>query len=127
MHLARIGHYYVAGDQLRTHKLMHRGGGGMYPAQLLGQCKLIGPQREAYKDIGIANFGGYVIVIRRADDFGIREILAEPRRKPRRLIPQTEAMVNGDEYLHRFEAVASGTRRFWPVISLGWGSSTSSS
>ncbi len=62
MHVARVRHNNIAGNEFRKHQLVHGCGGRVYPAQLFRGNKLFRPQRPADENISIRNFLWHVII-----------------------------------------------------------------
>ncbi len=109
MHIARIGHDDIAGDQLRRHELMHRGSRGMNPAQFLCDLDLFAAERPGNCDISVGNLFCYAVVIGKVYHLELRKFATQSLGKPRRHLPQLEAVMNSNKELH--EGRLSGTTK----------------
>src|SRR5437016_8544785 len=116
LHFPRIGDDHLALDQLREHKLMDPRRGRMDPLELVCLPKLLGLDGPSNQHIGIRDFLGNAIVIRKVYPLHLRKSFSQTVQQPGRSLPELKRMIVDDENLHDWELT---TRKSWPVMSLG--------
>ena len=87
---------------------MNSGGGRVNPAKFFGRLDLLAANRPSDNDVCIPDFFGDAFVVGELNDGELGKLLTQSLHPPERRDPEIEAVMDGDEELHREQ---------WPALA----------
>ena len=90
----------------RVHRCRRR----VDPLQLFGGFDLLATQRPGDRDIGIGDLVRHPVVVGEVYHFELRKIAPQALGEPLRRLPESKAVMEGDEELHEEQLATSNVR-----------------